>query len=249
MTTKFNFRKVTKAEFLSKLKTISLYKWLAIIALVVIIVFVAVAAWYFTSGNKHHSKASAPNSTTHAPTQAPTQAPTPAPTQAPTHAPTQAPTPDKLTIQSGRNYIIRYKNKWNMYANPTENGNVEFTGNYTKFQFIKVGDPGLFKIKANGAFLITGPAETGPAEKSHVTISGGSEDRALVFTVRRVSDNIVTLSLPGRNLEIIDSKLFVTKQGGIMTSGLGGIFSGGIGGIVTPDIPAKSLDVYIIESA
>lgn len=239
MTTKFNFRKVTKAEFLGKLKKISLYKWLAIIALVVIIVFAVVAAWYFTSSKTHHSKASAPNSTKHADT------PTVAPTAAPTQAPTPAPTPDRLTIQSGRYYIVRYKNKWNMYANPTENGNVEFTGNYTKFQFIKVGDPGLFTIKANGAFLTTGPAETGPAEKSHVTISGGSEDRALVFTVRRVSDNIVTLSLPGRNLEISDGKLVTTRPSSTMSGGLSGIFNSGIGGIVDPEMPAKSLQLYI----
>ena len=185
-----------------------------------------------------------------APTQAPTHAPTQAPTQAPTHAPTQAPPtrPIMLPVRSGANYIVRYKNKWNMYANPAENGNIEFTGNYSKFQFIKISGADMYKIKANGAYLTNGPAETGPAGKSHVTISGGTEDKALVFIVTRVSDNIISVSTADRALDIADGKLVTSPHGGSMTGSRGGIF-GGSNMVVTNEIPSSPIELYVTESA
>jgi hypothetical protein len=337
MHTKFNFRKVTKSDFLAKLRAISIYRWIAIVSVTMLVILVAIIIWYFT-GSKHTTTTATGNkiispvvtnidyylatmqdvglvinkdgqlgestsigdkfkfiplggatfkiehqsglhlgifvtngkrslgvmqspsvftvtsacadkvslslqdsaitrdnghfivtdtpkqstglqvfvSKVSVPTQAaPTQA---APTQA---APTQPPftRPVMLPVRNGANYIVRYKNKWNMYVNTTENGNIEFTGNYSKFQFIKVGDPGLFKIKTNGVFLTTGPAETGPAEKSHVTISGGSEDKALLFIVKRVSDNIISVSTTDHTLSIADGKLVATpREPGTMTN-------------------------------
>ena len=52
MPTKFNFRKVTKSDFLAKLRAISIYRCIAIVSVVMLVVLVAIIIWYFT-GRKH----------------------------------------------------------------------------------------------------------------------------------------------------------------------------------------------------
>jgi len=89
-----------------------------------------------------------------------------------------------------------------MYTNPVENSNIEFSGNYSKFKFIKVNGANMYKIMSNGAYLNSSMATYAP-----VTISKGTEDRALLFMVTRVSDNIINVATVGRVLDIVNGKL------------------------------------------
>jgi len=60
MPTKFNFRKVTKSDFMAKLRAISVYRWIAIVSVAMVVILVAVILWYFT-GRKHSGSISNKN--------------------------------------------------------------------------------------------------------------------------------------------------------------------------------------------